>query len=173
MDILAAVATREGGVDRNFRRLKMQLENAMSPPARVAWIETLARSRRSGIGRVATREGGVDRNIYPADAMVAVKPVATREGGVDRNASWMLFSVVALRVATREGGVDRNMIPASKSSSPGSSPPARVAWIETHSTKSFSGRRVSPPARVAWIETLSAAATKVVSICRHPRGWRG
>ena len=35
----------------------------MSPPARVAWIETAACSAALAAASVATREGGVDRNI--------------------------------------------------------------------------------------------------------------
>ena len=34
------VATREGGVDRNTKNKDFALERKMSPPARVAWIET-------------------------------------------------------------------------------------------------------------------------------------
>ena len=36
-----AVATREGGVDRNFIVTLANRATAKSPPARVAWIETL------------------------------------------------------------------------------------------------------------------------------------
>ena len=35
-----------------------------------------------------------------------------------------------------------------------SSPPARVAWIETSMGYSYSLNSRSPPARVAWIETF-------------------
>ena len=57
----------------------------VSPPARVAWIETGGFSGLMGCPRVATREGGVDRNILRV-LLQAVRPlVATREGGVDRN----------------------------------------------------------------------------------------
>ena len=35
-----AVATREGGVDRNIGYLTLDEVKQMSPPARVAWIET-------------------------------------------------------------------------------------------------------------------------------------
>ena len=58
---------------------------AQSPPARVAWIETL----------------------FSVCIFVGVK-VATREGGVDRNSEGARHLLHALRVATREGGVDRN-----------------------------------------------------------------
>ena len=34
------VATREGGVDRNFTEDFLNARRAESPPARVAWIET-------------------------------------------------------------------------------------------------------------------------------------
>ena len=57
------VATREGGVDRNFVILKSLVFAFVSPPARVAWIETLCRLPRIVQQIVATREGGVDRNF--------------------------------------------------------------------------------------------------------------
>ena len=81
----------------------------MSPPARVAWIETFRGSSSvQPDGEVATREGGVDRNMnyYEINEDTAV---ATREGGVDRNARIGQAVVNALGVATREGGVDRNI----------------------------------------------------------------
>ena len=77
------------------------------------------------------------------------------------------------------------------------SPPARVAWIETHGLFARRARVCeSPPARVAWIETLtrsrpqrcsSSVATREGGVdrnaipfrrqmsvhSRHPRGWRG
>ena len=37
------VATREGGVDRNFNNVVDCTIDSMSPPARVAWIETTQR----------------------------------------------------------------------------------------------------------------------------------
>ena len=80
-----SVATREGGVDRNLQLPGLSRKESASPPARVAWIETIfgwwtlspptsppARVAWietllvHGKGRlhfVATREGGVDRNI--------------------------------------------------------------------------------------------------------------
>ena len=56
------VATREGGVDRNCFMGGNGWNRNRSPPARVAWIETIRviGSRPGGV--VATREGGVDRN---------------------------------------------------------------------------------------------------------------
>ena len=36
---LVTVATREGGVDRNFSQAITTAEATLSPPARVAWIE--------------------------------------------------------------------------------------------------------------------------------------
>ena len=56
------VATREGGVDRNWKRLSAAENNVWSPPARVAWIETFSGHTHNLIRHVATREGGVDRN---------------------------------------------------------------------------------------------------------------
>ena len=35
-----------------------------SPPARVAWIETVKNFANINRIRVATREGGVDRNVF-------------------------------------------------------------------------------------------------------------
>ena len=42
-----AVATREGGVDRNQLRRCLHLCETMSPPARVAWIETRKQHRKN------------------------------------------------------------------------------------------------------------------------------
>ena len=56
-----------------------------SPPARVAWIETLWVLRTVAAALVATREGGVDRNVEYPQELGGGDPVATREGGVDRN----------------------------------------------------------------------------------------
>ena len=78
-----------------------------SPPARVAWIETLRNSRPALRQRVATREGGVDRNLHVGDVHRPGR-VATREGGVDRNNEILALTIVLTTVATREGGVDRN-----------------------------------------------------------------
>ena len=38
---MAMVATREGGVDRNLCVIIFESYTRMSPPARVAWIETV------------------------------------------------------------------------------------------------------------------------------------
>ena len=106
----------------------------LSPPARVAWIETVVQLSGKRKAPVATREGGVDRNIGGLQRSMDVENVATREGGVDRNDySFVLFAFL------------------------GKSPPARVAWIETANCR-FGKRHIlpSPPARVAWIETLAA-----------------
>ena len=40
MSIVTYVATREGGVDRNIKRKTPPFGRVLSPPARVAWIET-------------------------------------------------------------------------------------------------------------------------------------
>ena len=102
-----AVATREGGVDRNTRSI-------------VGFRAPL----------VATREGGVDRNVKCEKVAEPFFGVATREGGVDRNpiSSTMRRSPA---VATREGGVDRNSDERCTRLIQTRSPPARVAWIET------------------------------------------
>ena len=63
-----------------------------SPPARVAWIETSTTGVLNHFFAVATREGGVDRNSRDDVAIVNVSGVATREGGVDRNRTEDTFS---------------------------------------------------------------------------------
>ena len=86
VDMVDIVATREGGVDRNVvdgRQVRHGLRR--SPPARVAWIETLREDFPNSCRSVATREGGVDRNVDVFDVLEARGVVATREGGVDRN----------------------------------------------------------------------------------------
>ena len=122
----------------------------LSPPARVAWIETGKSARKYTGAEVATREGGVDRNMssFASASPDLLSPparvawietrnavlftvdndVATREGGVDRNFENKNAVLPLLDVATREGGVDRNVI-------------GRVALAEAGG--------------------------------RHPRGWRG
>ena len=57
------VATREGGVDRNRTCEGGKPPFNPSPPARVAWIETLCCQSLIRKRKVATREGGVDRNV--------------------------------------------------------------------------------------------------------------
>ena len=56
------VATREGGVDRNWSAMTSPRRKPASPPARVAWIETPGGAALWQTLTVATREGGVDRN---------------------------------------------------------------------------------------------------------------
>ena len=138
-------------IETNYDPAKPFL-HCRSPPARVAWIETICvvggvrsryvATREGGVDRnikglrpsclveVATREGGVDRNMSRAETPVAPLWVATREGGVDRNDTRAPDAPVHL-VATREGGVDRNVIYCDHVSYRKRSPPARVAWIET------------------------------------------
>ena len=57
------VATREGGVDRNTGIFCIRAGITVSPPARVAWIETVVKFPNQRYASVATREGGVDRNV--------------------------------------------------------------------------------------------------------------
>ena len=107
MESIKEVATREGGVDRNYGRLSGKSCREMSPPARVAWIETrLSEPVKSVLpsppARVAWIETQAKQNQYLID-----------------------------QVATREGGVDRNFCLRRVHSGPIKSPPARVAWIET------------------------------------------
>ena len=82
----SAVATREGGVDRNTQMVQDAINGGASPPARVAWIETSTRNAPPQRRAVATREGGVDRNFFRG-VFTAPVVVATREGGVDRNST--------------------------------------------------------------------------------------
>ena len=84
--LVKGVATREGGVDRNSAGLWCVLGDKASPPARVAWIETALPEPCQHRQEVATREGGVDRNTQ-ATPVLPLPIVATREGGVDRNLS--------------------------------------------------------------------------------------
>ena len=102
------VATREGGVDRNTCGDKGEKDPSESPPARVAWIETVCTTWIASTMLVATREGGVDRNFRCQFHFKIHSAVATREGGVDRNSASLLQSLGGDTVATREGGVDRN-----------------------------------------------------------------
>ena len=95
-------------MDRNVLTYADGTVEIVSPPARVAWIETLCRGVGCAICRVATREGGVDRNTIRIIKRIEKTVVATREGGVDRNSQNM-----AVYQKIKE------------------SPPARVAWIET------------------------------------------
>ena len=66
----AAVATREGGVDRNVACLYVLPLVRLSPPARVAWIEIQSILPHDLLAMVATREGGVDRNIPALPATI-------------------------------------------------------------------------------------------------------
>ena len=120
-------------MDRNPHLVTLTASLPLSPPARVAWIET-SDSPSSGCSlRVATREGGVDRNtsfrflkssssVSPPARVAWIETsipaprspqswVATREGGVDRNAVALIWAAWVVAVATREGGVDRNWLP--------------------------------------------------------------
>ena len=62
-NLFRVVATREGGVDRNAEDGSWTYFKTKSPPARVAWIETLTPESTNILLPVATREGGVDRNV--------------------------------------------------------------------------------------------------------------
>ena len=81
-----SVATREGGVDRNTRDGVNEDGKTASPPARVAWIETLQflcriiYNIKSPPARVAWIETVVGPEVGRGG-----EAVATREGGVDRN----------------------------------------------------------------------------------------
>ena len=108
--------------------------------------------------RVATREGGVDRNVVGPEIGRGGETVATREGGVDRNAR-LCGGNNAAAVATREGGVDRNDLPQIRDAMTQTSPPPRVAWIET----------TTGPTSTT---TASTVATREGGVDRNYAGWR-
>ena len=124
------VASREGGVDRNWKDLRL-----------------------GDIGfTVASREGGVDRNTVqpwqfgdpftsrlPRGGRGSQQPLLSssrkwgsrlREGGVDRNSSRRPTCAV-VAVASREGGRGSQPSRLCGFDSRHSSPPARGAWIAT------------------------------------------
>ena len=108
----------------------------MSPPARVAWIETVHGDSCTSGKDVATREGGVDRNLCPkCPRSLLVESPPARVAWIETVYSfWCVFIVIP-------------------------SPPARVAWIETRLPEGrFRRLPPSPPARVAWIETYYSGA---------------
>ena len=100
------------------------------------------------------------------------REVATREGGVDRNFSKQ-YKENTREVATREGGVDRNKFNHAVDRSAATSPPARVAWIETCNiwapkwTRQVATREGGVDRNIEALKNISGAE------CRHPRGWRG
>ena len=122
----------------------------MSPPARVAWIETMTAfvaavaSSGSPPARVAWIETPGLKFLRECQVSPPAR-VAWIETGFRRPAA------KAGRVATREGGVDRNVCSSIRAP----------------------GRSASPPARVAWIETAILPHPADVYEGRHPRGWRG
>ena len=126
------VATREGGVDRNAQTLVSLHIAEKSPPARVAWIETLrqvpasALNAKSPPARVAWIETSNRSTIL---SMRGRSPPA-RVAWIETTYSFA-HSFLHLFVATREGGVDRNSSSLYCLERLQRSPPARVAWIET------------------------------------------
>ena len=79
----------------------------VSPPARVAWIETSPARQHQPHQDVATREGGVDRNVskyFKKGKEIMSPPARVAWIETETNAQ----SVQNFTVATREGGVDRN-----------------------------------------------------------------
>ena len=122
----------------------------LSPPTRVAWIETALPNPRLRKSRSPpTRVAWIETVSSSAGAVPSCR-FATHTGGVDRNFPGV-YLVNAVIVATHTGGVDRNP------SAPNT--PLVRPW--------------SPPTRVAWIETSSVATTPVGVKRRHPHGWRG
>ena len=78
------VATREGGVDRNNFSWSLPHLQLPSPPARVAWIETRRPRRRGNPGKSPpARVAWIETTMGLPLPML--RGVATREGGVDRN----------------------------------------------------------------------------------------
>ena len=78
----------------------------LSPPTRVAWIETPPGCAAAG----------------------AFYAVATHTGGVDRNPRFWCI-LYRTSVATHTGGVDRNAYISGRNMSAEQSPPTRVAWM--------------------------------------------
>ena len=175
------VASREGGVDRNSWRTRLSTVSWMSPPARGAWIATPSSPACGGSRPGRLPRGGAwiattwQRRSRPTSA------VASREGGVDRNV-----------IALRQMGAYVSRLPRGGRGSqqnnvritviPGSSPPARGAWIATACVPAcacsrssrlprggrgsqpvgmirITGYGKSPPARGAWIATSRAWPT--------------
>ena len=124
------VATREGGVDRNYHNRWLLSTTLRSPPARVAWIETIPGNTYLKASGVATREGGVDRNTIQSGTL-RLHPQSP-----PARVAWIETLYRPVRLTAKP------------------SPPARVAWIETPGILPRHIKRQSPPARVAWIETL-------------------
>ena len=54
--LVCAVATREGGVDRNVMEQVQVIITGKSPPARVAWIETVSSALLRPLPNVIARK---------------------------------------------------------------------------------------------------------------------
>ena len=79
-----------------------------------------------------------------------------------------------MRVATREGGVDRNTFPGSSTPKKSTSPPARVAWIETQLIPGRGGSRYVATREGGVDRNMLTPKPELnLNPCRHPRGWRG
>ena len=121
----------------------------LSPPTRVAWIETPVSPRGIEKFNVATHTGGVDRNhLFPVHLYHLFRSPPTR-------VAW---------IETAAGG--SGLVPPP-------SPPTRVAWIETCQRQHAYTPPQSPPTRVAWIETVYRDFRAAYARSRHPHGWRG
>ena len=146
--VVASVASREGGVDRNDARAGTFCEH---------------------YNGVASREGGVDRNSSGSEPGRLLGPadVASREGGVDRNiyTEHRYVTGSALSPPARGAWIATCMASALRERPVISrSPPARGAWIATVSLdRQYQGHssRLSPPARGAWIATRSSRSPSV------------
>ena len=92
---------------------------------------------------------------------------------MDRNTSEKEAMEWALGVATREGGVDRNDKWEAAYTKTDTSPPARVAWIETNSSRTcFCAAGVAT--REGGVDrNHEQAPARRIQGRRHPRGWRG
>ena len=84
------------------------------------------------------------------------------------------ISGISADVATREGGVDRNTGTTKCTLTMPTSPPARVAWIETKARwHLLCGMWVATREGGVDRNMTSDADEDKGMVRRHPRGWRG
>ena len=170
-----AVASREGGVDRNPLNVTSGLrpESRLprggrgsqpvlrhhpppappSPPARGAWIATVPRRTWSRCGLSPPARGA----WIATHAIARARQTRTRRlprGGRGSQLLNLLLESKLVMVASREGGVDRNeafrkLGPAEKEVA------SREGGVDRNSVQAGgSGSAASPPARGAWIAIL-------------------
>ena len=136
---MQVVASREGGVDRNF--------NAAMDAART---------------KVASREGGVDRNYRiwgeesQGDGRLPRGGRGSQQLRVERSVQWR-------NVASREGGVDRNLLWDGEIAADLGRLPRGGRGSQLVGDRSNVALPWSPPARGAWIATPSPPMMSVSS----------